>query len=60
MWGHGRRRSLQGSQIWLFPFPRVTNPDLLKEVKDSEPSFTAAASGAVWVVCGIVFSIAEL
>lgn len=38
----------------------MTNPDLLKEVKDSEPSFTAAADGAVWVVCGIVFSIAEL
>lgn len=34
------------------PFLRVTNPGLLKEVKDSEPSFTAAADGAVWVVGG--------
>lgn len=50
--GHGRRHYLQGTQTWLFPFLRVTNPDLLKEVKDSEPSFRAATDGAAQVGCG--------
>lgn len=32
--GPGGRDYLQGAQIWLSPFLRVTDPDLPEEVKD--------------------------
>lgn len=59
----GRRHYLQRSQICLFPFLRVTNPDLPKEVKDwafLHNSCWWCSVGCLWMELKIVSSITEL